>query len=242
MRRGSTSVLTALLALVTRPVEEIDAVDVGAGTGIWSAMLASRGCRTVTAVEPNDDMRTTGERINVDSGIEWRRGGGEHTGLPSGSADLLTTASSFHWMDFDQATSEFARVLRPGGRFAALWNPRLIEANPVLAEIEAHLHVLCPTLTRVSSGRSGVTDRLTDLLCEHPAFDDVIYIEGRHTGFQTVVEYLGAWRSVNDVQVQLGSATFANFLGYVQHRLDGLPGVSHPSLGGSSALTPRRTP
>ncbi len=33
--------------------------------------------------------------------------------------DLLTMASSLHWTDFEQAISEFVRVLRPGGVFAA---------------------------------------------------------------------------------------------------------------------------
>ena len=28
------------------------------------------------------------------------------------------------------------RMLRPGGSFVALWNPRMIELNPLLVEIE----------------------------------------------------------------------------------------------------------
>jgi hypothetical protein len=49
-------------------------------------------------------------------------------------------ASSFHWADFELATKEFSRVLRKGGRFCALWNPRLIEVNPMLVEIEMYLN------------------------------------------------------------------------------------------------------
>ena len=48
----SESVLTALLALLGKPANTVDAVDVGAGTGIWTAMIAKRGCRSVTAIEP----------------------------------------------------------------------------------------------------------------------------------------------------------------------------------------------
>ena len=62
-RRRSTcaeSVLTALLALASKPAAEIDAVDVGAGTGIWTRMLARAGCRSAVAVEPNDEMRRFG--------------------------------------------------------------------------------------------------------------------------------------------------------------------------------------
>jgi len=56
------------------------------------------------------------------------------------------------------------------------------------------------------------TDRLTDLLWATPGFDDVVYLEGRHTGTQTVEQYLGAWRSVNDLRVQLGWDLFDQFL------------------------------
>jgi tRNA1(Val) A37 N6-methylase TrmN6 len=51
------SVITALLALVSRPVAEIDAADVGAGTGIFTMMLAAYDLHSITAVEPNDEMR-----------------------------------------------------------------------------------------------------------------------------------------------------------------------------------------
>jgi tRNA1(Val) A37 N6-methylase TrmN6 len=54
------SVTTAILALVGRPPIEIDAADVGAGTGIWTMMLAARGLHSITAVEPNDEMRRQG--------------------------------------------------------------------------------------------------------------------------------------------------------------------------------------
>ncbi len=48
-------------------------------------------------------------------------------------------ASSLHWANFDKACDEFHRILRPGGVFVALWNPRFIEANPLLVEIEAQI-------------------------------------------------------------------------------------------------------
>src|SRR6185503_4268824 len=86
----SESVLTALLALVGKPAGQIDAVDVGAGTGIWTAMLAARGCRSVTAIEPNEEMRRAGISFTAGKPVRWHAGSGEHTGLDSLSADLLT--------------------------------------------------------------------------------------------------------------------------------------------------------
>ncbi len=54
------SVLKALLGQLDNPVEEVDFVDVGAGTGIWTRMVHAAGVRSVTAVEPNEDMRQNG--------------------------------------------------------------------------------------------------------------------------------------------------------------------------------------
>lgn len=219
------SVLNALLALLNKPTAEVDFVDVGAGTGIWTRMVYSAGVRSVTAVEPNDDMRQNGTADSGNTNIRWLAGSAENTGLADSSADWLSMASSFHWANFDIATKEFHRVLRTGGRFTALWNPRLIEVNPLLVEIEAHLNTLRPNIKRISSGRSGITETLTDQLCASPYFEDVVYLEGRHIIEMTPERYLGAWRSVNDLRVQLGPEKFDAFLEFVEQRISGLTAI-----------------
>jgi SAM-dependent methyltransferase len=218
-------VATALLGYLGRDAAVVDAVDIGAGTGIWTRILAGRGLRSVTAVEPNDDMRGQGVETSRGSGVTWRKGSAEATGLADGCADLVSMASSFHWADFDKACDEFHRILRPGGVFVALWNPRYIEANPLLVEIEAEIARLKPDIRRVSSGRSGLTERLTDMLSAKPQFTDVLYLEGRHSMQQTPEQYIGAWRSVNDLQVQLGPELFQAFLAFVRQRTAGLAAI-----------------
>ena len=218
-------VASAILSYVGSDPACIDAVDVGAGTGIWTRMLAARGLRSVVAVEPNDDMRAQGIQTSLATNIVWRKGSAEATGLPNASADLVSMASALHWTDFDRARDEFHRILRPGGTFAALWNPRFIEANPLLSEIEAEITRLKPDLQRVSSGRSGITERLTDKLCADPRFAEVLYLEGRHSVQQTPERYIGAWRSVNDLQVQLGTELFRKFLDFVEARIAGLTAI-----------------
>jgi SAM-dependent methyltransferase len=215
-------VATAILDYVGRDVSGIDAADVGAGTGIWTRMLAARGLRSIVAVEPNDDMREQGIQTSRGTTILWRKGSAAATGLPGGSVDLVTMASSLHWADFDEACAEFHRILRPAGVFVALWNPRLIEASPLLVEIEAQITRLQPDLRRVSSGRSGITDRLTGLLSASSQFADLLYLEGRHSQRQSPQQYLGAWRSVNDLQVQLGPELFREFLAWTDKRIAGL--------------------
>lgn len=216
------SVLNALIGLLDKSASAIDFVDVGAGTGIWTRMVFDKGLKSITAIEPNDDMRQNGITDSAAKNIKWLPGNAEKTGLPASSCDWLTMASSFHWAEFDVATREFHRILRPGGRFTALWNPRLIDVNPLLVEIEAHLQTLQPNIKRVSSGRSGITETLADQLRASPYFEDVVYLEGRHVIPMSKDRYLGAWRSVNDLRVQLGPLKFDAFLDFVEKRIAGL--------------------
>jgi SAM-dependent methyltransferase len=222
----SAAVLDAVLGVLRRPPAELDAVDVGAGTGIWTRMLSARGFRSVTAVEPNEDMRSKGMAHSENRGILWRAGSGEATTLPAASADLVSMASSFHWVDFDRGVAEFDRILRPGGCFVAIWNPRYLENNPLLVEIESHLATLRPDIKRVSSGRSGLTEVLTRKLEDCRRFPEVVYLEGKHTLDFSPERYLGAWRSVNDLRVQLGGEKFEAFLSYVGRKVEGLRSIA----------------
>lgn len=225
-RQGyADSVLTCILALLGRAPSAIDAVDLGAGTGIWSRMLSARGLHSVTAVEPNNDMRNEGVSFAGKNSVRWVAGSGENTSLDSQCADLVTAASSYHWMDYDKSTREIQRLLRPGGRFIALWNPRKIEESPMLVEIEGYLDALNPGMKRVSSGRSTFTDTLSERLSKTPGYDDLLYMEGRHAARQTPEEYIGAWRSVNDIQAQLGPEKWAKFIDMIEQRIAKVPYV-----------------
>jgi SAM-dependent methyltransferase len=96
------------------------AADIGAGTGISARLLADRGL-SVVAVEPNQAMRDAAE---PHASVEWRDGTGENTGLDATSLDLVLAAQAFHWFRQHEALREFARILRPFGRLALMWNRR----------------------------------------------------------------------------------------------------------------------
>jgi ubiquinone/menaquinone biosynthesis C-methylase UbiE len=106
--------------LIDKPIKEIDFVDVGAGTGIWTRMVHASGLRQCIAVEPNVDMRASGIADSRDLAINWVAGSAKATGLSASTVDWVSMASSFHWANFERSTSEFHRILRPGGYFTAL--------------------------------------------------------------------------------------------------------------------------
>ncbi|MGD1029629.1 MAG: class I SAM-dependent methyltransferase [Opitutaceae bacterium] len=96
--------------------------DVGSGTGILTRLLLDAGAR-VHAVEPNDAMRRAAESEFGDrSGFVSVNGTAEKTGLPSAVVSLITCAQAFHWFEPGETRVEFARILRPGGRCAIIWN------------------------------------------------------------------------------------------------------------------------
>lgn len=103
-------------ALGRRPLR---VADLGAGTGILSRLLHVLGHRVV-AVEPDERMRL---RLAAASpGVEVFAGSAEAVPLPTGSVDAVVAGQAYHWFDPGRAHAEIARILRPGGVFAAFWN------------------------------------------------------------------------------------------------------------------------
>ena len=114
--------------------------DIGSGTGIFSALLLPH-CARVHGVEPNDAMRTAAERMfSGEPRFVSVAATAEATTLPHASADLVTAAQAFHWFDAAACRREFARILRPGGAVALVWNERETTATPFLADYETLLH------------------------------------------------------------------------------------------------------
>lgn len=210
------SVLNGIMGIDSRDIKNTDFIDCGAGTGKWTKIVLENKPKSMVAIEPNDEMRQYGVHYTKDYKIQWIKGSGENMEVKSDSCDVLSMASCFHWTDFDLCTKEIHRVLRKGGRFVALWNPRYIKVNPLLVEIENKITELKPKIERKSSGKSNFTNTLADRLADSIYFEDVVYLEGRHTVTQDAKTYIGAWKSVNDVQVQLGPQKWQEFLDYLE--------------------------
>ncbi len=96
-------------------------LDVGAGTGALTRVLAAQG-HEVLAVEPDARMRRRlRESLPHVTALD---GTAEALPIADGSVDAVVAGQAWHWFDGAAAAHEFARVLRPGGVVGLLWNQR----------------------------------------------------------------------------------------------------------------------
>jgi ubiquinone/menaquinone biosynthesis C-methylase UbiE len=173
--------------------------DVGAGVAHLTLMLATRGL-DVVAVEPNDAMRANGVKRTAElANVSWYEGTGEATGQASSAFDMVTFGSSFNVCDRQQALEETARILKPRGWFACMWNHRHLE-DPVQARIEAIIK------ERVQDYGYGTRrEDQTAVIDASALFGPVVHLDSRVMHEQTIEECLEAWRSHATLERQAGA-------------------------------------
>jgi SAM-dependent methyltransferase len=132
--RGRPGWPPAILDLL--PLErDATVLDLGAGTGKLTRILVDRYTRVI-AVEPLDELRAIlAERAQE---AEVRKGAAEAIPLADGELDGVFAGQAFHWFANDNAVAEIARVLRPGGVLAVLWN-HAIEPSPLPPDYRTRL-------------------------------------------------------------------------------------------------------
>ena len=173
------------------PSECSVAVDVAAGTGLFTRALLNR-VPHVIAVEPDSRMRAVLASRSPD--LVVLDGVGEAIPLEDGSADAVCVSSAWHWMDPDRAVPEIARVLRPHGRFAVIWTSRDREvdwvrdldsihgtetADPVVRDQHRHREVI------VEDGLFARIERASFGFMRRMRVEDVLGMLTTYSGFIT---------------------------------------------------------
>jgi SAM-dependent methyltransferase len=92
---------------------------------------------TVFGIEPNSAMRAAAdELLKAYQRFRSTNGTAEATTLAPHSVDVVTAAQAFHWFDQQQASAEFARILKPQAWVVLIWNERRIVSTPFLRAYE----------------------------------------------------------------------------------------------------------
>jgi len=110
--------LLDVLTVVTQVERPGLVIDLGAGTGLSTRAWAQRS-EQVIGVEANPHMRERARRATAEPNVDYVQAYAAETGLGEGAADLVTCSQAFHWMEPEPVLAEAARLLRPGGVFAA---------------------------------------------------------------------------------------------------------------------------
>jgi SAM-dependent methyltransferase len=193
--------LTATLGLNA----DTSVVDLGAGTGKFTARLVATGAQVI-AVEPVPQML---EKLSeAFPGVLAVNGTATDLPLPDASVDVVVCAQAFHWFASTEALTEIARVLKPGGRLGLVWNLRDTRVSWV------------PKLDAIVNALEGDTPRFYTgawrRAFPHPAFgplhmqqfslghtgspEDVIFNRVRSTSFVSALPAAG--RSKVDEQMR----------------------------------------
>jgi ubiquinone/menaquinone biosynthesis C-methylase UbiE len=148
---GALLDLLCLEAQVERPRL---VVDFGSGTGLSTRAWAERADEVV-GIEASPEMRERAEQATEAGNVRFVGAYAQATGLPDAVADIVTSSQSFHWMEPTATLAEAARILRPGGVFAAYdydWPP------VVHPEVEAAFEEMLRRVgqRRAVGGRGGM--------------------------------------------------------------------------------------
>lgn len=96
--------------------------EVGAGTGIATRRLLDLGADPLIAVEPDARLADFLRTNNPDRALKVLLSTFENVEFEASAFDLGISATAFHWLEEDAALRKIARLLRPGGWWAAFWN------------------------------------------------------------------------------------------------------------------------
>ncbi|HKY60271.1 MAG TPA: class I SAM-dependent methyltransferase [Gemmatimonadota bacterium] len=94
------------------------ALDIGCGTGASARPLTSVA-RRVVGLDPSLAMLAHAGRSRA---VDYVAGRAEALPFETGSFDLLTVSSAFHWLDRDRFLAEALRVVSPAGRLVVYDN------------------------------------------------------------------------------------------------------------------------
>ncbi|MBB6099056.1 SAM-dependent methyltransferase [Deinobacterium chartae] len=125
------------------------ALEVGCGPGKATLPFARRGLR-FTCVELGEKLIERARRHLAGLEVRFVHGSFERFEPEAGAYTLGLAASSFHWLDPQDAYGRFARALRPGGTLALMWNTWEDDAAGAdfAAEAQALYRLHAPELAR----------------------------------------------------------------------------------------------
>lgn len=159
------------LEYATGPLAGKLVLDGGAGTGIATRQLARRGARTV-AIDIGEQMLRRAQAHSP--GSCFLLADGNAMPLRDRCVDLACFAQSWHWFDPQHAIGEVARVLRPGGFWAAWWSHAWADGEEWFEIYQHLLESACPGYDRQHRDPSWAEERIARTGLFEPATEFIV--------------------------------------------------------------------
>jgi ubiquinone/menaquinone biosynthesis C-methylase UbiE len=233
------------------------AVDVGAGTGIFTRQLAvTMNKARVVGVEPSADMRRAAQAASIGMpNLAFMAGTAEALPFENASVAVVTAATAAHWFDRPAFYAEAFRCLRPGGQLVILQNVRRWWESDFLAAYETLHESTVPGYWRGTFPAFDGGFREIDVATELSGHPDVAHIAARAIDWSmamTTDEFIDFSQSSSITQRSIAAIGYPAYLARLesllaQHTPSGLvalPYVTHivKATRGSDHRTPTITP
>lgn len=139
--------------LALRPARHEICIECGAGLGELAAFFRAHFKRVLAT-----DIAPPAQKSPY--GVKVKKAAAEHLPTADASVDLLISMQALHHFDRERHLAEVARVLRPGGVFAALCWGEIILPDTVLRAFRPTLAALAP---HWEDARASVVSGYADL-------------------------------------------------------------------------------
>lgn len=178
---------------------EARAWDCATGTGQAAVALAEH----VAEVIATDASEGQIAQAALHPRVRYAVAPAAHSGLETGSVDLVTVAQALHWFDAEAFGAEVRRVLRPGG-LLAVWTYDLVRLGPEVDRLVSGFYRDTvgqdwpPERRHVEEGYANIT--LPGAPVAAPAFE----MTARWT-LDDLVGYVGTWSALRAYRERTGT-------------------------------------
>jgi SAM-dependent methyltransferase len=182
------------------------ALDVGAGSGQLSVLLAEHFAEVV-ATEPSAQQLESAARHPK---VDYRVAPAELCDLPDASVDLLTAAQAAHWFDLPAFFAEARRILKPQGAIVVISYAGMEHSSPVEPLIDAFrletLKLYWPAERQLVENGYRDIDLPFEPIAAPPFFIEVEW------PLAAMIGYLDTWSAIRAMERDQGRGMFDSFL------------------------------
>lgn len=122
-------------------------LEIGTGTGQATRPFAERGC-SILCLEPGVNLAAVAARnLKMYPGVRFASDRFEEWAETPDTFDLVFSAQAFHWVPWETGIPKAARVLKPGGHLALIWNLYPGMSGPLDADLQKAYREVAPEIS-----------------------------------------------------------------------------------------------